>query len=214
MPSTAVPKFKRRKADRPDEIVAAAFQVFAEKGFAAARLEDIAARAGVSKGAIYLYFATKQDIFRAVVEQGVAPNLDFVRAALAAPTDNFADLLRGLVKALPNVIATTSAGGIVKMVIGESRNFPELAQAWHDKLVQPALAAMTGAIAAAQARGELRSGDPRHYAISLVAPMLLGVIWRETFTPVGAEPIDIPSLAEQHVDLWLRGVLSQAGAAS
>ena len=73
---------------------------------------------------------------------------------------------------------------------------------------------MTGAIAAAQARGELRSGDPRHYAISLVAPMLLGVIWRETFTPVGAEPIDIPSLAEQHVDLWLRGALSQAGAAS
>ena len=214
MPTTRLPKFQRRKADRPVEIIAAALEIFAEKGFAAARLEDIAAQAGVSKGAIYLYFATKQDIFRAVVEQGVAPNLDFVRAALAAPTDNFADLLRGLVKALPNVIATTSAGGIVKMVIGESRNFPELAQAWHDKLVQPALGAMTGAIAAAQARGELRAGDPRLYAISLVAPMLVGVIWRETFTPVGAEPIDIAALAEQHAELWLRGVLSQAGAAA
>ena len=62
------PKFRRRKADRPDEIVAAAFEVFAERGFAAARLDDIAARAGVSKGAIYLYFATKEDIFQAVVE--------------------------------------------------------------------------------------------------------------------------------------------------
>ncbi len=208
------PKFKRRKADRPDEIVAAALEVFAEKGFAAARLEDIAARAGVSKGAIYLYFATKQDIFRAVVEQGVAPNLELVRAGLAAPTENFADLLRGLVKALSGMVTATSVGGIVKMVIGESRNFPELAQAWHDQLVHPALDAMTGAIASAQARGELRPGDPRLYAISLIAPMLVGVIWRETFTPVGADPIDIPSLAEQHVDLWLRGVLNQTGAAA
>ena len=73
MPSPRPPKFQRRKADRPDEIVAAALEIFAEKGFAAARLDDIAARAGVSKGALYLYFPTKQDIFRAVVEQGVAP---------------------------------------------------------------------------------------------------------------------------------------------
>src|SRR5690606_1682586 len=119
----------------------------------------------VSKGAIYLYFATKQDIFRAVVEQGVAPNLELVRAGLAAPTENFADLLRGLVKALSGMVTATSVGGIVKMVIGESRNFPELAQAWHDQLVHPALDAMTGAIASAQARGELRPGDPRLYAI-------------------------------------------------
>jgi AcrR family transcriptional regulator len=208
------PKFKRRKANRPDEIVAAALEVFSEKGFAAARLEDIAAQAGVSKGAIYLYFATKQDIFRAVVEQGVAPNLDVLRAGLAAPTEDFAELLRGLVKGLAGVVASTSIGGIVKMVIGESRNFPELAQAWHDQLVHPALGAMTNAIAAAQARGELRPGDPRQYAISLISPMLVGVIWRETFTPVGADPIDIPSLAEQHVDLWLRGLMAKGGAAS
>lgn len=206
------PKFKRRKADRPDEIVAAALEVFAEKGFAAARLEDIAARAGVSKGAIYLYFATKEDIFRAVVEQGVAPNLEILRAGLSSPTEDFADLLRSLVKGLAEVISATSVGGIVKMVIGESRNFPELAQAWHDRLVQPALSSMTNAIAAAQARGELRAGDPRQYAISLISPMLLGVIWRETFIPVGAAPIDIPSLAQQHVDLWLRGVTTKAAS--
>ena len=214
MSSQHPPKFQRRKADRPDEIVSAALEIFAEKGFAAARLEDIAARAGVSKGAIYLYFPTKQHVFRAVVEQGVAPNLNIVRATLAAPTDKFANLLRGLMKVLPGVIATTPIGGIVKMVIGESRNFPELAQAWHDQLVQPALAAMTDAIAAAQANGELRPGDPRQYAISLVSPMLAAVLWRETFLPVGAEPIDVPSLAEQHVELWLRGVLNPAGAAS
>jgi len=203
------PKFKRRKADRPDEIVAAAFEIFSEKGFAAARLDDIAARAGVSKGAIYLYFTTKEDIFRAVVEQGVAPNLSLIQANIAANADAFPQMLRGFVGVLSQIITETPLGGIVKMVIGESRNFPELARAWHDQLVRPALGAMTMAIAAAQARGELRPGDPRQYALSLISPMLVGVIWRETFTPVGAEPFDIPSLASQHVELWLRGTLAE-----
>jgi hypothetical protein len=71
---------------------------------------------------------------------------------------------------------------------------------------------MTGAIAAAQGRGELRPGDPRQYALSLISPLLVGVIWRETFTPIGAEPFDIPALAEQHVELWLRGMLAQPEA--
>lgn len=201
------PKFRRRKADRPDEIVAAALEVFGEKGFAAARLDDIAQRAGVSKGAIYLYFATKEDIFRAVVEQGVAPNLALVQAAIANNPTSFPDLLRSFVGALAGVISETPVGGIVKMVIGEAGNFPELARVWHDRLVSPALTAMSGAIAAAQARGELQPGDPRQYAVSLIAPLLLGVIWRETFTPIGADPFDIPALAEQHVELWLRGMV-------
>lgn len=206
------PKFKRRKADRPDEIVAAALEVFGEKGFAAARLDDIAQRAGVSKGAIYLYFATKEDIFRAVVEQGVAPNLALVQAAIANNPSSFPDLLRSFVGVLAGIITETPVGGIVKMVIGEAGNFPELARVWHDRLVSPALGAMAGAIAAAQARGELRPGDPRQYAISLISPLLLGVIWRETFTPIGAEPFDIPALAQQHVELWLRGMVIEPEA--
>jgi AcrR family transcriptional regulator len=209
---TGEPKFKRRKADRPEEIVAAALEVFTDKGFAAARLDDIAARAGVSKGAIYLYFATKEDIFRAVVEQNVAPNLDLVRQAVASHQGSFPALLRGLIGGLSHVVDESPAGAIVKIVIGEARNFPELARVWHDRLVAPALAAMSGAIAAAQARGELRAGDSRQYAVSLVAPLLMGVLWRETFTPIGAEPFDIPALAEQHVELWLRGVLAEPEA--
>lgn len=208
------PKFQRRKADRPDEIVAAAMEVFAEKGFAAARLDDIAARAGVSKGALYLYFATKEDIFRAVVAQGVAPNLGRIQAALAEHQTSFPDLLRAFAAIVSTLATDSPVGGIVKMVVGESRNFPELARAWHERLVEPALTAMSGAIAAAQARGELRPGDPRHAAISLVSPMLLGIIWRETFVPVGAAPLDMPTLAQQHVELWLRGMRPDAGAAA
>ena len=199
------PKFRRRKADRPDEIVAAALEIFSEKGFAAARLDDIALRAGVSKGAIYLYFATKEDIFRAVVEQAVVPNLDALRD-MAPKVETFADLARFFSRNVVRTLADSPIGGVVKMVIAEARNFPEIARIWHDQLVMPALGAMTMAIAAGQARGELRPGDPRQYAISLISPMLVGVIWRETFTPIGAEPFDLPALAEQHVETLLRGM--------
>jgi len=88
------PKFRRRKADRPAEILGAAMAVFAEKGFAAARLDEIASRAGVSKGALYLYFETKEELFRAVVEQAIAPNIQAIRAMIAAHPGPFPDLLR------------------------------------------------------------------------------------------------------------------------
>lgn len=201
------PKFRRRKADRPDEIVAAAFEVFGERGFAAARLDDIAARAGVSKGAIYLYFATKEDIFQAVVEQGVAPNLQNLAALAAANPQSFPDLVRGVARMMAHMASTTPLGGIIKMVVGEARNFPELARVWHDRLIVPALGTLTAAIAAAQARGEVRTGDPRLYAVSLISPLLVGVIWRETFTPIGAEPFDLAALMEQHVETLLRGMV-------
>lgn len=200
------PKFRRRKADRPDEIVAAALEMFSEKGFAATRLDDIAARAGVSKGAIYLYFATKEDIFRAVVEQAVAPNLAGLHA-MAPQAASFADLARFFARNVAPSLAVSPVGGVVKMVVAEARNFPELARIWHDRLIAPALGAMTAAIAAGQTRGEIRPGDPRHYALSLISPLLVGVIWRETFTPIGAEPFDLPALAEQHVETLLRGMI-------
>ncbi len=202
---TGQPKFRRRKADRPDEIVAAALEIFSEKGFAAARLEDIAARAGVSKGAIYLYFATKEDIFRAVVDQGVGPNIDAV-LSLAASAPSFFGLARTATGMIAQVMSATPVGGIVKMVIAEAGNFPELARIWHDRLVRPALLAMTAAVAAGQARGEVRPGEARLYAVSLISPLLVGVIFRETFGPVGAEPFDLPALAAQHVETLLRGM--------
>ena len=206
MHSVGPPKFRRRKADRPEEIVAAAMEVFSERGFAAARLEEIAKRAGVSKGAIYLYFPTKAEIFRAVVEQAVAPNLANAQAQATGEL-GFAGTARLLARTGAHIAQTTPVGGIVKMVIAEARNFPELATIWHERLVQPAIMLMSGAIATAQARGEVRSGDPRQFAACLVAPMLLGMIWRETFVPVGADPFDLPALADQHVETMLRGMM-------
>jgi AcrR family transcriptional regulator len=202
------PKFRRRKADRPAEILGAALAVFAEKGFAAARLDEIATRAGVSKGALYLYFETKEELFRAVVEQAIAPNIQAIRGMIAAHPGPFSDLLRLVAGRISQVIDTLPIGGVVKMVIGEARNFPQIARIWHDDLIAHALGALTDAIAAAQGRGEVKPGDPRTYALQCISPLLVGVIWRETFVPVGAQPFDLPALVRQHVDTVLCGLLT------
>lgn len=207
------PKFRRRKADRPAEIVSAALAVFAEKGFAAAKLDEIARRAGVSKGAVYLYFETKEDIFRAVVGQAIAPNLIAVKAMAAAHPGPLADLLRGVAAHVGRVVETTPIGGVLKMVVAEAGNFPEIAKVWHDELVAQALGAMTAAIEAAQARGEVKPGNPRIYALQLIAPLLVSVLWRETFTPIGAPPFDIPAVMVQHIDTLLGGLLTEGARA-
>jgi AcrR family transcriptional regulator len=200
------PKFRRRKADRPGEIVEAALAVFAERGFAAAKLDDIARRAGVSKGALYLYFETKEDLFRAVVHQAIAPNMQAIRILVAGHPGPIADLLRMVAERVSLLVEIKPIGGVLKMVIAEAANFPELARVWHDDLVALILGALSDAIAAAQARGEVKPGDPRMYAVEIIAPVLLGVIWRETFVPVGAKPFDLAALARQHVETMIEGL--------
>jgi AcrR family transcriptional regulator len=207
------PKWRRRSEARPGEIIEAALAVFAEKGFAAARLDDIAARAGISKGALYLYFETKQDLFRAVVREAVAPNLATVAAFVSKSPLPFGDLIRLIFARIAEVVTERKLGAVAKMVIGESRNFPELAKVWHEDVVSRMLDAIGGAVAAAQARGEVRSGDPRLYVMSLAGPLLMGVLWREVFVPVGVQPIDLKALLAQHAEVVLGGMLADPGRA-
>jgi len=127
---------------------------------------------------------------------------------IAAHPGPIAELLRLVPERIAVILETLPVGGVVKMVIGEAGNFPELARVWHDRLVAHALGALSDAVAAAQARGEVKPGDPRAFALQLVSPLLVGVIWRETFVPVGAAAFDLPALARQHVETMLSGMLS------
>jgi AcrR family transcriptional regulator len=204
----AEPKFQRRADDRPREICAAALMVFAEKGFAAARLDEIARKAGVSKGTLYLYFKDKEDLFRAVVRDTVAPNIDTLRGMIEGVDLPFAQIVRMFLPRFAEITMRVPVGPVAKMVIGESRNFPELAKVWHDEIVSKAIAMMTNLIAKAQERGEVRVGDPRLHAFTLMGPMVLGVLWRETLQPVGGTPIDLPALARQHAETVLAGLLA------
>ena len=205
------PKWRRRKEARPGDIAAAALAVFAEKGFAGARIEEIARRAGVSKGTVYLYFETKEDVFRAVVHDAIIPNIDEIGAMALAMDLPFADILRALLPRFAELVTTRPIGAVVKMVVGESRNFPELARVWHDEVIAKGIALISSLILRGQARGEVRPGDPRTHAFSIMGPMLVGVLWRETFTPLGAATIDLPAIARQHVDTILEGLLVEGG---
>ena len=207
----AKPKWRRRKDERPRDIVAAALSVFTEKGFAGARIEEIARRAGVSKGTLYLYFETKEDMFRAVVREVVAPNVETVRAAFLTLDLPFADVLRMFLPRFAKIATTVPIGAVAKMVVGESRNFPELAKVWHDDVILKAVGLIAELIERAQAKGEVRPGDPRTHAFSIMGPMLIGVLWRETFTPIGGATLDLAAIAGQHAETVLGGLLTAEG---
>jgi AcrR family transcriptional regulator len=201
------PKWRRRKETRPADIAAAALAVFAEKGFAGARIEEIAERAGISKGTLYLYYHGKAELFRAVVREVVIPNVDAMRAAFLAADLPFADTLRRLLPTFAEIVTRVPVGAVAKMVIGESRNFPELAKVWHDEVIDKALGLIAALVERGQAKGEVRTGDPRTHAFSIMGPMLISVLWRETFTPVGGAALDLPAIARQHAETVLDGLL-------
>jgi len=203
------PRWQRRAEDRPREICTAALDVFAEKGFAAARLDEIARRAGVSKGTLYLYFKDKEDLFRAVVRDTVAPNIEVIRASLAGAEMTFADVIRLFLPRFAEITGRVPVGAVAKMVIGESRNFPELAKVWHDHVASKAIGMIAELIERAQARGEVRPGDPRLHAFTLMGPMVLGLLWRETLQPAGGAVLDLEALARQYAESVLGGLLTE-----
>jgi AcrR family transcriptional regulator len=205
----AAPKFQRRAEDRPREICAAALELFAEKGFAAAKLDEIAKRAGVSKGTLYLYFEDKAELFRAVIRDTVAPRVAAVREMADQAQLPFSQIVPLFLANFAEMTTRLPVGAVAKIVIGESRNFPDLAKIWHDQVASGALSALEALIRRAQDREEVRRGDPRLMAFSLMGPMLMGVLWRETLQPAGGEPLDLAALARQHGETVLAGLLAE-----
>lgn len=208
MKKVGAPRWERRAEDRPKEIGAAALAVFAEKGFAAAKLDEIAKRAGVSKGTLYLYFKDKEELFGAVLRQTIAPNIEMLRDSGLSANIPFEQAARAILARFAELTTRLPIGAVAKMVIGESRNFPELAKLWHDQVVSRALAVLVGLIELAQDRGEVRGGDPRLHAFTLIGPMLMGILWHETLEPAGGDPLDLTALAKQHSETVLAGLLN------
>lgn len=205
------PKWQRRAEERPREICSAALEVFAEKGFAAAKLDEIARRAGISKGTLYLYFSDKQELFRAVIRDTISPNIEAVRASLEQTDLPLEEIVRTFLPRFAALAEKLPIGAVAKMVIGESRNFPEIAKVWHDVVLSNAIGTIAKIIERAQERGEVRPGDPRLQAFSLMGAMMMGVIWRETLEPVGGAPIDLERLGWQHAETILAGLLVRDG---
>lgn len=200
-------KWTRRKDERPGEILAAALDVFVECGFADAKLSEIARRAGVVKGTLYRYFDTKEDLFRAVVKQAVADNLqDAGSVGAGAGQAGLAELVPALLLRAAFADGNRSFPAILRMVISESRAFPDLARIWHDEVLARVLAALVALIEAAQAQGQLRPGDPKLFAFSIVGPMVAANLFHEVFGASSNFAPDLQALARQHAALVLDGL--------
>jgi AcrR family transcriptional regulator len=209
-PPAAPPQRQRRKEARPSEIVAAALQVFAEKGFGEARMEEVARRAGVSKGTVFVYFPTKQDLFRAVAQTVVAGNFERLESAGPYFAERPLTELVPLLLTQAGLVGASPVSAVIRMLISESRAFPDIAQVWHDEVVARMLGFLTVAIEKAQARGEVRAGDARLYALSIIGPMVAGFVFRQVFRDTDARMPDLAALAAQHARTVLYGLMETA----
>lgn len=203
------PRWRRRKEARPQEITAAALELFAERGFAAARLEDVAARAGISKGTLYLYFPNKEELFKAVVRDAVVATIDEAERLAGSFTGGSFALLETVVRRLAGRIVGTRAGVIPKLILAEAGNFPELARFYHDEVARRGFATVAAVLRRGMERGEFRPLDPRAMVPVIVGPLLLAALWKSTFEPVAAEPMDVAALLDVHLDHLRRSLAAE-----
>lgn len=200
----------RRKKARPGEILEAALSVFAEKGFAAARMEDIAAKAGVTKGTIYLYFPSKEEVFKSLARQHVGATLADATEQARAFQGSVREFLTMVMTIMGEKIERGHMAVLPKIIIAESGNFPELARFWREEVIDKAFALLSSVITKGIERGEIREmppGMPVDYVARLcVAPFLMSIIWRTVIGPTDSVPFDYRKFLSLHLDVLLRGL--------
>lgn len=198
----------RRPEARPTEILAAALELFAEKGFSATRMEDVAARAGLSKAGVYLYFTDKTALLKALVNELAGANVSVARGIVEAHQGPVSPLIATILAFLAGQVRHTRFPELIKIVIAESRAHPEVGQLYLDTVVHQGLPLFEGLIRRGIASGEFRQVDPGFAARAMIGPMLLAVIWKTVFEPLGAETLDLEAYAAQHADIFLKGIQS------
>ena len=206
------PRWTRRKEARPEEITAAALELFVERGYAATRLEDVAARAGVSKGTLYLYFANKEELFKAVVREALVARLVEFRGQIEHFQGSSFELLDLVFKTWWERIGSTRISGIPKLIISEARNFPEIARFYVREVIRPGRETLAAVIRRGIERGEFRKVDPDTVAHLLAAPMLQISLWRNSLEPCSDERIDPAALIKAHVEMLSRGLAADRRA--
>ena len=199
---------QRRKEARPAELMASALELFVEKGFAGTRLEDVAARAGVSKGTLYLYFDNKEALFKAVIREGIVPVLEEGAGLVEAFQGSSADLLRALIREWWQRIGNTPLAGVPKLMISEAGNFPELASYYHDAVILRGRDLMRRTLQRGIASGEFRKIDVETAIDVIFAPVLMMVIWRYSLGACCGTAQDPRTYLQTHFDLIVRGLVA------
>jgi AcrR family transcriptional regulator len=208
MPVTAParPRWERRKDARPAELLAAALDIFIDKGYAGTKLDEVAARAGVSKGTLYLYFENKEELFKAVVRENIVARISETASEVLRHDGPSAELLRQLVLAWWREYGSSAAGGLGKLVMAESGNFPEIARFFLGEVIRPWHDVLAAALTRGIERGEFRRVDVPHVARVITAPLVMLSLWKRSFGACSGEPLDADAYLAAHVDLVLAGL--------
>ncbi len=204
----AEPRFQRRKEDRPAEITKAALAAFAEKGYAATRVDEVAKRAGVSKGLLYLYFKTKEDLFKAVIRSFLSPRIDALISNIEETELSAEEFLRGPFLTFARSIPKSPARILVRLMIAEGPKHPDLVAWYWDNVVSRALAALRRLIGRGVDNGEFRKSALNEFPQLLVSPVLFSVIWTTVFQP--HSNLDTDRFIAAHIELVLDSIKAQA----
>jgi AcrR family transcriptional regulator len=203
------PRWARRKDARPGELTAAALDLFVERGFAATRLDDVARRAGVSKGTLYLYFDSKEDLFKAVIREGYVSRINEFADRMKAYQGSSADLVRELVNSWWEQIGATKLAGITKLMMSEAGNFPDLAKFYNDEVVVRGTGLFAAAIQRGIDAGEFREVGLDHAPRIACAPVIMLMLWRNSFDLCGTHQIDARAFLDTHTDMLLHALAAE-----
>ncbi|HXC37903.1 MAG TPA: TetR/AcrR family transcriptional regulator [Burkholderiales bacterium] len=201
-------KRERRKEARPGELLDAALDLFVEKGFAATRAEEVAARAGVSKGTLFLYFPSKEDLFKAVVRENISGRFQEWNQEFERFDGNTPDMLRYCLKVWWERIGASRASGIAKLIISEARNFPDLAAFYHHEVIVPGQALIRKILQRGVDRGEFEVLDLDYALFSVTAPMMFLIMMKHSLGACVPQdhPLDPERYLRSQVETLLHGL--------
>ncbi len=206
---------ERRKEARPRELLDAALDLFVEKGFAATRSEEVAARAGVSKGTLFLYFPSKEELFKAVVRENISGRFKEWNDGFEAFEGDSADMLRYCMKVWWDRLGAGRASGITKLVISEAGNFPDIAAFYQQEVIVPGQGLIRRMLQRGIDRGEFRVNDLDYAIYSLIAPMIFLIMMKHSVGACVAQgyPLEPERYIAAQIDTLLHGFCIRPGAA-
>jgi TetR/AcrR family transcriptional regulator len=204
----AVSRRGRRKEARPGELLDAALDLFVEKGFAATRSEEVAARAGVSKGTLFLYFPSKEELFKAVIRENLSGRFAEWNEEFETFEGSTADMVRYCMRVWWERIGATRASGITKLIISEARNFPEIAAFYQNEVIRPGTDLIRRILQRGVARGEFRPLDVEYTVFSIVAPMIFLIMMKHSLGACAPQdyPLDPERYVQAQMDNLLQGL--------
>lgn len=201
---------RRRKEERPQEILEAAFEEFGANGYAATRIEDVARRGGIAKGTIYLYFKDKQRLFRAVVRSLIYPALGTLATLVGSPSGSAEELLRKLLSGhYALVVRNKKARAILRLLIAESGKFPQLSDIFYREIIAPGVSTLRRILEKGIASGEFRKAKIRDFPQILIAPGVLATFW--ILMHGERHPLDLDAYMRAHIEFVLYGLRKSRG---